>query len=69
METLQFQTIAVNKYLLQQHTLVFEKIPRKNGKIPKYNIISYKKKGKTLGKHLLPELNRSRRQTPEGRKF
>ena len=45
------------------------KIPRNTGKIPKYNVTSSKKIGKTLGKRLLPESNRSWRQTPGGQIF
>ena len=45
------------------------KIPRKTGKRPANNIISSKKHGKTLGKRLLPEPNRSWRPIPGGRKF
>ena len=39
------------------------------GEPPKYNVITSKKFGKTLGKRLLPESNRSWRPIPGGRKF
>ena len=45
-----------------------EKSPE-DWKIPKYNIITSKKVGKILGKRLLPESNRSWRQTPGGQIF
>ena len=69
MGTLQFSTISVNKYLLSKHTKGTRKNPLKTGKIPKYNIITSKKFGKTLGKRLLPESNRSWRRTPGGQIF
>ena len=52
-----------------KHTKGTRKNPLKTGKIPKYNIITSKKFGKTLGKRLLPESNRSWRQTPGGQIF
>ena len=69
MGTLQFYTISVNKYLLSKHTKGTRKNPLKTGKIPKYNIITSRKFGKTQGKRLLPESNRSWRQTLGGQIF
>ena len=47
----------------------YSEIPRKDWKTTKINVITSKKFGKTLGKRLLPESNRSWRPIPGGRKF
>ena len=69
MGTCNFRGYLSTNTCYQNIPKVLGKIPRNTGKIPKYNVISSKKFGKTLGKRLLPESNRSWRPIPGGRKF